>query len=499
MTPLSQPKNIPAETESGRFLQKYLDGRVLALWKQLCAAVRNLGGQPVEFTVAAAEESLLLNKWRRELGLPGSLRFAAPRGGRRPGHLAIRLASGRVPLPAKNPLGIQFLEALQARVALHREGEALRSARSEAHRLSLAMNAAGLSFWDWNVATGDVVYSILYNDSHGFRAVTKTTNAADASTLVHPDDRYLAKEEMERIYRTGDDSYRTVARQYPTEDDSYIYLESRGRVVERDKAGAPVRLIGVYSIVTERILTERESAHVNEKLAMALRLASASEVAGRLAHELNQPLAALSTYSQAAWRFLTVSKNRKEALGATQKCVELARKSADIVQAVRRAIRAEADVQPVDFRKIVESSSGTLRQFGERRNVRVRFQSDCKNCTVMGDSVQLGQLVLNLLSNAIEGSPQPKDSEPAAVVNITLVKRAGETILKVVNRIPERKKLQDWSRCFEPFFTTKPGGLGLGLPICRSITEAHGGRLLIQPLRNQAVCARFSMRYEKNK
>ena len=490
---------VPDQTDSEQFLQKYLERRILDLWKQLCAAARKSGGQPAQFTLASSGDADLCNKWKPELGLPGSLRFSAPRGGRRPGHLAIRCASRRAAFPAKNPLGIKFLEALQARIALHREGGELRSARSEAHRLSLTMQAAGLSFWDWNVMTGEVVYSVPYHESHGHRALTKTMNAVDASTLVHPDDRHLAEVEMERIFRTGDDSYLTVARQAETEEAPFVYLESRGRVVARDKDGRPTRLIGVYSFVTERVLAEWERAHVNEQLAMALRLASASEVAGRLAHELNQPLAALSTYSQAAWRFLTESKNRKEALGAIEKCVELARKAADIVQAVRRAIRTEADVQPVDFSKIVESSVETLRHFGERRNVRLRFQSDCKSCTVLGDSVQLGQLVVNLISNAIEGSPRPKDSEPAAVVNIMLVKRAGEAILKIVNRIPEHQELQDLSRCFESFYTTKPGGLGLGLPICRSISEAHGGRLLIHPLRNQAVCARFSMRYEKKK
>ncbi len=499
MTPLDFPGLIPPQTEAGRAVEVYLAGRVRELLQTLRAMAERRGGRLAGVVAANAAEARSAGKAAVGVGLPSGFTFRGPLRGERRGGAIIRVGAGTTKIVDRGGAGTRLLGALGALEALRSEQEALRAARVEARRMWLAMSAGGLSYWDWDVRRDEVVYSTGIRGPDGSDPAAIRTAGAETRKLLHPDDVGISDKEMERIIRTGDDSYHTVVRQWPLKDGPQFYIESRGKVVDRDPGGHPTRLIGVFSIVNDRIETDREKGLRDEQLARALRLASAAEIVGRIAHELNQPLAALSTYSQAALRFLTHTNDLEEARVAIEKCVGLALKAARTVQAIRRSIRIEASANPVNLRQTVEEALDGIAPFAERHNVRVRFRAACPKCTVIGDEVQLGQLVTNLLSNAIEACPPSRESESGAIVDISLTKRGGEAVLAITNPVGVDVSSADLSRFFEPFVSTKPRGLGLGLSICRSIAEAHGGTLRMSRLQGNAICVQFVFPYEKNR
>jgi len=228
--------------------------------------------------------------------------------------------------------------------------------------------------------------------------------------------------------------------------------------------------------VTERRNIERATARQRDELAHLSRVAMLGELSGSLAHELNQPLTAILSNAQAAQRFLAQSPPRLEKLAEIlADIVKSDHRAGAVIQRLRSMLRKEeAQRHPLDINDVVEESLRLMHSDLMNRRVVVSTNLDDALPVVDGDRNQLQQVLLNLVINGCDAMDGQHVDRRLLVQ--TRATAQGSVEIFVADRgagIP----VADLERVFEPFVTTKPQGLGLGLAICRSILEAHGGRL----------------------
>ncbi len=227
--------------------------------------------------------------------------------------------------------------------------------------------------------------------------------------------------------------------------------------------------------ITEQKRAEQRQRQNDEQLQHAQRLASLGEMASTLAHELNQPLMALSSFASAAKAF---AQQGDQALLASSldETMAQARRSAEIVRRIRGFVRQRTPgTEDCAVAALVANALALLQGDLRQRQARAVVQVPAGLPPVRGDRVLLEQVLLNLVSNglqAMEATPPE-----ARVVDISAqAQDGGRMHIRVADRGPGIADAVA-GQVFEPFFTTKPGGLGLGLNICRTIVEAHRGRL----------------------
>lgn len=233
--------------------------------------------------------------------------------------------------------------------------------------------------------------------------------------------------------------------------------------------------------VTARRQAEEELRQQREKIELSQRLVSAGEMASLLAHELNQPLAAIGNYNTGCVnRLRSGNWQAKEILEALEKSVAQARRAGSILQRVREFLRKrEPDLVPCDLAAAVAEVCSIAGPDAKRQRVNLRLNVERGLPAARADSVLVKQVVLNIVKNGIESM---QDTPPARrELNVRVAADSGD-VLRVdiadngcglpAQLIPDPVK---------PFFTTKPDGMGMGLQICRSIIDMHGGRLWATP------------------
>lgn len=232
--------------------------------------------------------------------------------------------------------------------------------------------------------------------------------------------------------------------------------------------------------IAERERTEGALRETQAELAHVAKLTTMGELAASVAHELNQPLTAVTTSASSCLRWLEgESPNLELARRAAARIVRDGNRASEVVARIRAAIRkAPPEKLLLSVNTTVQDVVSLLQPELERNGVQPELRLATTIPKVVGDRVQLQQVFLNLAMNAIEAMSEVADRPRRLTIKTEL---AGKSVLITVRDTGEGLKEGEIDRLFDPFVTTKPLGMGLGLSICRSIIEAHGGTLRAQP------------------
>ncbi len=252
--------------------------------------------------------------------------------------------------------------------------------------------------------------------------------------------------------------------------------------------------------ITGRLRAEEQAAAQAEKAQVTSRLVTMGEMASSVAHELNQPLTAITNYCNGMVSRVRADSIRQEDLiAALQKTARQAERAGQIIQRIRAFVkRSEPQRQPAQAKQIVDDAVDLAGIELRRRNVAIHTYVAQRLPVIMVDPILIEQVVLNLLKNAAEAidsaqlPPQRRHIELRVVPRHT-PEEGGVIEFSVTDMGPGLKE-EVIARLYEAFFSTKPEGLGIGLSLCRTIVESHRGRMRAQNLYNgsQAVGCRFA-------
>lgn len=222
-----------------------------------------------------------------------------------------------------------------------------------------------------------------------------------------------------------------------------------------------------------------EARRHREEIAHLNRVGAVGELASSLAHEINQPLAAILTNAQAAQRILgRASPDLEEVRGSLKDIIEDDQRAGEVIHRMRSLMRKEESRRSaVDLNDVAQRVLRLVASDAQLRNVSLDPDLAQGLPAVAGDSVQLQQVVLNLVANGLDAVADRPPGQRSVAIRTAAANGSAELSVTDSGR---GIRADDLGRVFEPFYTTKPEGLGMGLPICRSIVEAHLGRLLVE-------------------
>jgi PAS domain S-box-containing protein len=344
--------------------------------------------------------------------------------------------------------------------------------------------------WAMNTKTGELFWSQEEWRIFGLdREVTQLSYQVFLD-LVHPDDRAaLEKNSLQAVRNKEayDILFRAVLR-----DGTIKHIHSVGHPFI-DEAGNVIEYIGVSMDVTERKRDEAALQEAQAELARASRLTTIGELAASIAHEINQPLAAVVANGDASLGWLAGdTPNLEEAREALNCIVKDASRASDVIGRIRAMLRndkpdhVELDVNHV-IREVLALMGGAL----QIRGVSVQIDLPAGLPPVLGDRVALQQVVMNLILNGADAMSSVTDRQRVMRIG-TQIDAAG-IMLVAVEDSGTGLDTGTADRIFDPLFTTKPNGMGMGLSICRSIVEAHGGRLWASPASPNGAVFRFTV------
>ncbi len=307
--------------------------------------------------------------------------------------------------------------------------------------------------------------------------------------ILHAEDEALFRQGWEKALVAG--APFEVKVRVRSADGSYRWYLVRS-IPQRSEDGKIARWYGTHIDIEEQHRAQQSLVLAQDNLSRLSRTLSMAEMAASIAHELNQPLTAVVTHAYACREWLSSSPaNLEKASSTADKIVQESTRASAVVKRVRALFRKEdTERQFVDVNGLVQELRRLLRDEAIRRGVAIRVRLDHTLPEIEADPVQIQQVLLNLATNAMDAMMTVASPE----LTIRTEKYGtGEVVISIDDNGPGIEE-DVASRIFEPFFSTKELGIGMGLAICRSIVEAHDGRIWAENLNPVGVRFRFTLR-----
>ncbi|PCK80474.1 MASE1 domain-containing protein [Rhizobium sophoriradicis] len=316
---------------------------------------------------------------------------------------------------------------------------------------------------------------------------TRLDGTLDAG--VHPDDVASVKLDYAHSLRTGEPyARRHRLRRF---DGEYRWVETRAAPM-RNAEGVIVQWNVICLDIDGEVRAEEDLRQAREGLARASQVASLAELSASIAHEVNQPLAAVVANSHACQRWLMAEPpNMERAQRTVERIIRDANSAADVVSRIRALFKQSADRKiQTTLSGIIEEARNLMADEAWRRRARIDLAVDANLPFIAIDRIQIQQVLINLIRNGIEAMDATADDR---IVGI----RAHQVGNLLQTEISDRGQgIEFPEKIFEPFFTTKETGMGMGLAICRSIVELHGGRLWAEKNKPRGATLVFTLPIE---
>ncbi|MGH8502730.1 MAG: two-component system sensor histidine kinase NtrB [Gammaproteobacteria bacterium] len=241
------------------------------------------------------------------------------------------------------------------------------------------------------------------------------------------------------------------------------------------------RFVGLIRDITERKRAAERLLEEEQRLAQVGRLGVLGEMAAGIAHEINQPLTAIATYAQAGRRLLSnAACDKNDLIEALDEIDRQALRAGEVIRRLRALIKTgEGDRKTLALGDVLSEALQLSQLDARAHDARIELQVDSGLPEVAVDVIQIQQVLLNLVRNALEAMTHTPVS--SRVVTIRAAAVSGDEIRVDVSDCGEGLSQEVKERLFTPFFTTKPQGMGIGLSLCRSIVTAHAGEMRCEP------------------
>jgi PAS domain S-box-containing protein len=343
--------------------------------------------------------------------------------------------------------------------------------------------------WAWNPASGELFWSREHFRIFGLEPENNKVSYQIFFQMVHADERAQVEREFQEAVRAGRDferEYRIVRR-----DGQVRCILSQANPVFGE-SGELSEYVGTVADVTEQRQGEESLDSMQAELARSSRAITVGQLMATIAHEVNQPLAALVANAGAALRWLAGDPPRiDKARQAMRLIARDGNRASNVIARVRALVgRNEVQRTPLSLNSIVQEVIVLVRTELRRNNITVRANLEQNLQPISCDRVQMQQVLLNLVVNAIEAMVAVV-THPRLLAIATVADVAG-VIVSVKDSGMGLDELV-LERVFEPFYTTKPRGMGIGLAISRTIIEAHGGQIWAVPNEGSGTTFQFRL------
>ena len=359
-------------------------------------------------------------------------------------------------------------------------------------RMTFAAAAANIGLWQFDRDRNELWATEHCRSMFGIARDAPLTRNTFLSA-VHPDDLQTATQAL-RSLATEQPAISDVRIVLPGGETRWVRMRARSR---SEGGGRSKHLGGIFVDITEQKSAEAEVALQRLEVEHLMRVSVLGELSGSIAHEVNQPLTAILSNAQAAIHLLAQnSPDLAEVRDALQDIVDEDIRAGEVIHRLRSLLKkGERKTEYVNINDLVRSTVSLLHSELIGRDISLRLDLDHAPLLTCGDLVQLQQVLLNLVMNAMDAMASTPIAQRSIQIS-TDGPQAGMVDVRVKDRGHGIRPKEN-GRLFEPFYTTKDQGLGLGLTLCSTIIQAHQGRLTLVNDERGGAIAKFSLPFQQ--